>query len=606
MFNMMASQPKNVRLPLKNIMGSFNTSSMDDGDKSYFSGLTSSPMSNLAFNLSELSTGRCTPRRKLSLTIVDTPPNNDGGSDSEHSQSVESDCMLWSPTADSSSFDSIYSDSNSTVSTLGLDDEADETLTVGIQHRSKLSMDDACSQDSGLGFEQDRRNSVSNFDDTESVSSSSSLDRLPSLEDVWSTLDSPGFKTPKGMPPKRTRSLTDNKHISEDTCSPIKYSPVKSSLPRPSFSDKLFFSQVSQDINEGKKFEANDGFQELFQLDNLQNEADDKLSSLINATLLHHPCEDKPDELTLDNMPDRTKKVKFSFGHEHNTPLGRPTVARRVLHRSLSLDIRPRPSVKRCDPPNDNTNASENKKWRGDDESLSNKLTDIANDSRDNMMVSARFLYRSHSETEAMIKSAISRMYSEPDLIGDCSKTYCLPTVSGRHQDLKSISPETLSQLIGDEFSGAVDEYHIIDCRYPYEYEGGHIQNAVNIYTKEEVLDKYIKSPVTVQDPSKRLIIIFHCEFSSERGPGLFRFLRRQDREANKERYPFLHYPEMYLLEGGYKSFFEHYSDLCEPTKYKTMLDKNHSEDLRKFRAKCKSWSDDKTQPRTGVRNIKF
>lgn len=47
------------------------------------------------------------------------------------------------------------------------------------------------------------------------------------------------------MPPKRSRSLIEDRQFSEETCSPIKYSPVKSSsMPRPSFS-KALFSQVN-------------------------------------------------------------------------------------------------------------------------------------------------------------------------------------------------------------------------------------------------------------------------------------------------------------------------------------------------------------------------
>ena len=37
------------------------------------------------------------------------------------------------------------------------------------------------------------------------------------------------------------------------------------------------------------------------------------------------------------------------------------------------------------------------------------------------------------------------------------------------------------------------------------------------------------------------------------------REVRERDRLLNKDSYPNLFYPEMYLLEGGYKQFFENY-----------------------------------------------
>lgn len=55
-------------------------------------------------------------------------------------------------------------------------------------------------------------------------------------------------------------------------------------------------------------------------------------------------------------------------------------------------------------------------------------------------------------------------------------QTYCLPTMKGKHQDLKSISPETVSKVIDGQYSEDIEEAIIVDCRYPYEYDGGHIQ----------------------------------------------------------------------------------------------------------------------------------
>ena len=77
-------------------------------------------------------------------------------------------------------------------------------------------------------------------------------------------------------------------------------------------------------------------------------------------------------------------------------------------------------------------------------------------------------------------------------------------------------------------------------------------QNAVNMYTKDAVYS-LLQKP-TSDAPH---VLIFHCEFSSERGPKMYRFLREQDRELNKDSYPKLNYPEVYVLEGGYKAFYE-------------------------------------------------
>merc|ERR1712088_1275707 len=82
------------------------------------------------------------------------------------------------------------------------------------------------------------------------------------------------------------------------------------------------------------------------------------------------------------------------------------------------------------------------------------------------------------------------------------------------------------------------------------------------------------KSVPTSDD--KADIIIFHCEFSSERGPRLMSLLRKRDRDLNNATYPALHYPECYLLSKGYKEFYENYPELCEPRAYVTINDPRH------------------------------
>ena len=57
----------------------------------------------------------------------------------------------------------------------------------------------------------------------------------------------------------------------------------------------------------------------------------------------------------------------------------------------------------------------------------------------------------------------------------------------------------------------------------------------------------------------KDTIIILHWEFSSHRGPQVYNLIRKTDRKINESKYPLICFPELYLLENGYKEFYENY-----------------------------------------------
>lgn len=69
------------------------------------------------------------------------------------------------------------------------------------------------------------------------------------------------------------------------------------------------------------------------------------------------------------------------------------------------------------------------------------------------------------------------------------------------------------------------------------------------------------------------------------------RFLRNRDRDTNIDSYPALRYPEIYVLEGGYKAFYESFPHLCEPQGYVPMLHQDHLMELKQFRSKSSSWA---------------
>ncbi len=195
------------------------------------------------------------------------------------------------------------------------------------------------------------------------------------------------------------------------------------------------------------------------------------------------------------------------------------------------------------------------------------------------------------------IQDVLERADDSPrPLVADFSRPCSLPTVQGRHGDLTAISPDTLASLLAEQQRDH-PEVKVIDCRYPYEFAGGHIRGAKNLYTETMIKEEFLagRSPLQgVVSADQRQIVVFHCEFSIERGPGLLRFLREQDRALNGTAYPALHHPEVYILEGGYSAFYEHCrgarqaGQLCEGG-YRPMLDEAFCEQLKFFRRETKT-----------------
>lgn len=70
------------------------------------------------------------------------------------------------------------------------------------------------------------------------------------------------------------------------------------------------------------------------------------------------------------------------------------------------------------------------------------------------------------------------------------------------------------------------------------------------------------------------------------------KFVRHEDRKQNCHRYPQLSYPEVYILDGGYSSFFESHRTRCVPQSYLRMDAKEHERScergLNKLRQRSK------------------
>ena len=59
--------------------------------------------------------------------------------------------------------------------------------------------------------------------------------------------------------------------------------------------------------------------------------------------------------------------------------------------------------------------------------------------------------------------------------------------------DIRYITSDTLCDIITGRFNHAYSRVHIIDCRFDYEYKGGHIRNAINISEPNDAIARFFR-----------------------------------------------------------------------------------------------------------------
>ncbi|PAA91185.1 hypothetical protein BOX15_Mlig020736g1, partial [Macrostomum lignano] len=179
-----------------------------------------------------------------------------------------------------------------------------------------------------------------------------------------------------------------------------------------------------------------------------------------------------------------------------------------------------------------------------------------------------------------------------------------LPAVSatdGRPADgrfgICEISPETLASALTGKLDSTLDGHSlvIVDCRFPYEWSAGRVKGAINIYMPDQLLEMMFE-----QRMQSQVVLVFYCEFSSERAPRLAGLLRGSDRQRSLLQgiYPSLLYPQLCLLRGGYRAFNSDWPDLCQPSGYVKMSEPAYAAECASCVSQLNAWERMKHQQR--------
>ena len=91
-----------------------------------------------------------------------------------------------------------------------------------------------------------------------------------------------------------------------------------------------------------------------------------------------------------------------------------------------------------------------------------------------------------------------------------------LPTKPSKQVDLKVITHATLAKVLDGEYDSVLSGYTIVDCRFDYEYAGGHVRGGKLLNDPQHNAEYFFREPLP---DCQTHALIFHCEFSQNRAP---------------------------------------------------------------------------------------
>ena len=92
-----------------------------------------------------------------------------------------------------------------------------------------------------------------------------------------------------------------------------------------------------------------------------------------------------------------------------------------------------------------------------------------------------------------------------------------LPYFKSEEESLPRITKDTMIDVLDGKYNESYSRSVIVDCRFEYEYEGGHIDGAINFNNKEELANRLFETDGS--ECSQKSLLILHCEYSAHRAP---------------------------------------------------------------------------------------
>lgn len=89
-----------------------------------------------------------------------------------------------------------------------------------------------------------------------------------------------------------------------------------------------------------------------------------------------------------------------------------------------------------------------------------------------------------------------------------------LPHFISEDESLPRITKDTIIEVLDGKYDQCFEHSIIVDCRFEYEYKGGHIEGAINVNNKDELANQLFETP-----QAEKTLLIFHCEYSAHRAP---------------------------------------------------------------------------------------